>query len=123
GSEEDLSREMARMRCILSARTPLDEAAISRLVVALKALGREADAWCRARQACPAAMLSYLILIDRVALHVRDRAGWLVGECFFGSEGIRFFVLSKFDEVDRRDGDREVVLTKRFATCDTRADS
>jgi CheY-like chemotaxis protein len=106
------ARELSRLRSLLLARTPLDEAAVSGIVAALEGLWEEADA--RGRED-PVATASYELLPDRVVLTIRDGAGWSEGGHPPPAEGIGAAVLAgPFDEVRPADSGREVVLTRRF---------
>jgi CheY-like chemotaxis protein len=109
------ARELSRLRSLLLARTPLDEDAICRVVAAVRALWTEADAWGRTHQKDPVATLVYDLHPDRVALTIRDEAGWFQGGSLPPVEGIgQDGLADPFDEVRPADSGHEVVLTKRF---------
>jgi CheY-like chemotaxis protein len=112
-----LAREAGQLGSLLHARTPLAEADVAQIVEAVKALGLRAAAHARGRAVARAATVDYRLKTDQLSLTVRGEAGWLPGSEF--SHG-RFdgAAADLFDEVQRDESGRELVLRRRFAPPD-----
>ena len=80
--EDRLERDLARLRCLLCARTMLGEEAIERVASILRLIGQDAWRWGRRNRVDRVATMSYRIAPDRLDLTVHDEAGWLTGAHF-----------------------------------------
>jgi len=77
GDDGEALRQLARLRSLLLAFTPLDDRSTCRVREALVSLLARAEAWGKAAGVSSVAALSYRTLPDRVELKLRDLSGWL----------------------------------------------
>ncbi len=111
-----VDRRLTGLRSLLQGRTPLDETAISGIVVAVKDLCDSAGAWGEHRGVDRVATVAYRLHEDRLTLTVRDEAGWFEGGHPPLDEGVRYGILRRgvFDEIAPAASGRELTLTRRF---------
>lgn len=116
GEPRPAERQLAAFRCLLGARTPLDEAAVAGIAAAVKELFHSACAWGLHRGVERVATIAYRIHDDRLTLTVRDESAWFEGGHPPLEEGIRRRVFRRdlFDEIAPAPSGRELTLTRHF---------
>ena len=82
-------RQLARLRGLALALTPLDGDAVVRLGALLIELWRSADAWGRRHDTPRVANLSYRLDARGISLEVLDGPGWLAGDPMSREPGLR----------------------------------
>jgi CheY-like chemotaxis protein len=77
---DEVLRELARLRSLLVARTPLSLESVFRIGHALEEIRLSASHWGKAHEVSIVATLDYQLQVDRVALTIRDQSGWLTDD-------------------------------------------
>ena len=105
-------RQLARLRGLLLALTPLDGDAVARLGAFLIELWKSADAWGRGHDTLRVADLAYRLDARGISLEVLDGSGWLAGDPMSREPGLRAAIeAARFRKV----GHREAKLYLSFA--------
>jgi CheY-like chemotaxis protein len=113
-------RDLARMRNLLLATTPLDAVAVGLMFGALESLWESASAWgCKHGVACVAGM-NYHVYAHSAVLTLTDFSNWLQDDP--GSalkRWSRALLTEAFDEIEDEGDGKPLVLTKRFPESST----
>lgn len=106
---------LSRLRSLLLARTPLDEAGVAQIIAAVGAIGQDARAWGRQHQLAQVATARYQLQADGFHLIIRDEAGWFAGgDLSEASAGFDPDLHTVFDEVRSTASGTETVLVKAY---------
>lgn len=114
--DEPIARELARLRALLTARTPLPEPEVGQIVAALGSIAADARAWGDGRQVEQVATATYCLRSDSLVVTVRDDSGWFAGgELTEATAGVDPGLNEVFDELRADEAGRASVLVKRFS--------
>ena len=112
-AEADTLSQSSRLLSLLLARTAWDESEVRRLGIALLELARDASEWGTRHGVDLVATASYQQHSDRVALIVRDEAGWFSPDA--PARDRLDLLIPHFDTIEVEAAGAEAVMTKRFA--------
>ncbi|WP_422930664.1 response regulator transcription factor [Singulisphaera sp. PoT] len=107
-------RQIAQLRSLLVARTPLDVDSISRIGAALTEIVSDA---CMAKgsDTATAGVIDYSLQPDRLTLTLREASSWLAKGLLVREGRLsRWLTEARFDEIDGDNNAAEVVFVKRF---------
>lgn len=108
-------RQIALVRSLLVARTPLDHDAIARIGAAIGEIASDAEAWGLAHNVDRVGQLSYHLGPESLIVHVRDHSGWLAdGPPHADDRWPKSVPAAQFDETVHHDSGTELTFVKRF---------
>ncbi len=115
----DSLRQIAQLRSLLVARTPLDVDSISRIGAALTEIASDASITRRSDPSSPVTTISYCLKPDHLALTLRDTASWLPrGVLLREGRLSKWLTEARFDEIEGDGCGDQVVFVKRFPASD-----
>lgn len=108
-------RQIAQLRSLLVARTPLDLDSVGRIGVTLSEIAADAGSWGRNRELDLVALIDYQLLTDRLALTLNEESGWLKqGLVLRENRWSRWLNEARFDEIIIEDSGNRVKFVKKF---------
>lgn len=107
-------RQIAQLRNLLVARTPLDVDSISRVGAALSEIASDVCMALRSEHS-GAAVIAYCLKSDNLTLTLRDTSTWLPkGLLIHEGRWSKCLTEARFDDIDEDSTGAEVVFLKRF---------
>ncbi len=116
GQLDDAWRQLAQLRNLLVARTPLGLDTIRSIMEALQASARSADLWAHRECQNLVAELTYRLEPGRVSFSMRDCSGWLSHTRFTpGETWLNALREAEFDEITFDSDGRFLEFSRHFA--------
>ncbi|MHC5542442.1 response regulator [Singulisphaera rosea] len=113
-------RQIAQLRSLLFAKTPLDLETVGRIGSVLAEISSEAGSWGRDNDIQLVATIDYRLETDRIILTLRESADWLKDSLLL-REGrrSRWHSETPFDEIVEQASDGRVAFLKRFPVAES----